>query len=477
MKTTGCLVIAVMLISVLGAADVKYDIGNFRPTDLTEFSFYPSLNSYSFYGYSDKHSNSSNNQNQLNLSGKFAKEKPGYYLSLYSSSSPLLNSEKSTYITSYNGVNHTRSWSVGFTSENKVEFRKYFGKISLGGAFDSNYSQRRYNYTRKDSVSHSDSQNNRWDITNQLTASIGYGRIYECREAYIAWDTFKELDKNALLSRQYTSADIDEMAVMFYQLRSLVQFDSHKKYRQKVATLIDFLKVKGYLKAGSETNATAMLLDMWQTGSYSNRYVGTKVEAKPFAAIKTSKNATHDDYYYIDDNDSFRSDFDRSYYAKYGLELKFSDERPVLNVLQCSTNISAVQGWYNAFYQEPLIDSLNFHEKPFTHLFADYTLAYYPNNVSRIALKANTGLWIDNLMEVESFKTIKDISEIYTSKFVQHSQKFDTGLSLEANYQITYSLSAMASINGTYTRQKNDDDFAWQKRNLNTNLRLSYRLY
>jgi hypothetical protein len=473
-KLTWCLLTAIMVVSMLGATDFNYDIGNFRPTDLSVYSLSPNLTNSSFYGYNEKNNHNYSISNQLTIRGIVTKDKPDYYFHFDSGNYPSYSSSKTTSTTEFNGIYRSRNWSPGFYSVNAGQYRKYINKFNYGADFDGFYSQDRINSVNEDSTSSSEYKLTQWEISNQLSGVIGYGRIYQCQEAYLAWYTLNELDKNACLNREFSNADVEDMATVFYQLRSLHEIDSRISYRKKVTKLLDYLKAKEYLNPSSETKAMAILLELWQN-SYV-RSVGTKLEAKPFIMVESIKESRRTNYNdnYGDYNSS--SYMDRYYYAKSGLELLFTYEKPYHNVFQLSSHAEIQQGWYDAFFKDEMSDSLQFKHKPYTHLYADYAIAYYPDNRSRIALSINSGMWFNNLFEAETQKFYKSMSQTYSGTFINQSQRFDAGLSLDTSYQLTYCMSVYTKLTGNYTNQKTEGKSEWHKISFNSYLNISYRL-
>jgi len=473
-KTAWCLLIAVMVVGMLGATDYNYNIGNFRPTDLSEYTLTPYYSGNSSYGYTWKNYSSYNMNNQIYLRGIVTKEKPGHYIYFDTDLRPRYSSSKVTNTQTDNGVYHARSWSPGFEAYNTATYRKYNNQFFWGGDFAGSYYQNRNNSTTKDTVSYSEYQNNHWNISNQLSGAIGYGRMYQCQEAYLAWYALNELDKSACLNCEFSNESVDDMATMFYNLRSLHEIDFRIIYREKAAKIMDYLKAKGYVHPSSESKAMAILLELWQNGNNIKRLVGTKLEVKPFIMAESIKESTR---WHENQRDRLVYGYcNRYYYAKGGLELLFTNERPYHNVFQLSSRAGIQQGWYDGFYKEKSVDSLEFDRKPFTHLYADYAVAYYPDNRSSITLIANSGMWFNNLFEVDGQKAYKGMRDIYTGKFVNQSQNFNASLSLDGNYQLTYRMTVNATLTGSYSHQKVKDEPVWQKKGISTYINLRYQL-
>jgi len=388
MKTALLIIVFLSLWMGLCAVEAEYDIGTFKPLGLLEYSLTPYLSDFQDYQYYQKESNLNYLYTNLRLPGSLLWDNEKHYLKVDVSIRPGYTRSKHTVNYDFpTGINDIKSENVELYEDASAEYRNYSGMIFYGASLISSMTNTNEKYKQNSDLSLYTRNNTSQQNANQLSLAMGYGRIYQCQQAYTAWIAMQELSKYDCLRKPYTSEDINNLANMLYSLRNFRELDDDKNYRHKVKQLIDYLITQVYPREGSETKAIAILLNTWSRGS-SVRLVGTKIEAKPFAYIKNQKEKRND----VTDNvdtlwtDSASETTKNSYYAKGGLELSLAFQRPYHNVFQLSSNTNIQQGWFDAFLKENGGDSLRVIKKPFSFMKEEIALSYCPNNRSSLTL-------------------------------------------------------------------------------------------
>ncbi len=478
MKVILSLIITCTILSTLSGTSIGYDIGNFRPMDLQEYSLAPYISNNTEYVDVKGYGYGSGQDNGLSLKGLLKLVKPNHELLVSTDDNALMTASKnSNYLSSYykNSKYGQKSifysydilWQKGLSSSNQIEYRKYNDKHFVGLEFTNSYE---YSDSKeKDAYSFSENVLVKyWSLQNSLAAAIGVGRLYECQEAYTAWYFFKELEKNGFLNKQYTAEDIDEIATTLYKLRSLHEIDSRRNYVTKATILMDELKSKEYIRAGTDTKAAATLMELWQQGDKAERLTGTRCEIKPFISI--TDYVRKDIFEYEDSNTS--ESMERFYQFDGGMELALRYERPFHNIFQMSSKLSLEQGFYDSFYKEDYDGTTRVNWKPFTHINAYYTISCYPDCRSHISLGMNSHYFIKNLSSAQ-------LSGDYLSFlwYRDYTQQFDTSVALNTNYLITSRLYLNGNISGAFKHMRRIDDFVYQPSSFNASLNLEYRIY
>jgi|WetSurMetagenome_2_1015567.scaffolds.fasta_scaffold52890_2 hypothetical protein len=454
----------------------KYDIGNFKPTDLLDYSLSPYINHNSSYQSVKDNGYSFYLNNQIAIYGSLILDKSKFNLSIYSNNNATLGSAKYTYPYYKSNYKET-SWSTGYSTKNQIEYRRYTKFLFVGAEYICSNSWSRIN---NDIDNNHDFGNESHDgkgyaLYNKLSGIIGSGRLYQCQEAYLAWYYFKELDKNGCLNRQYNETDINKMASKFYELRSLHEIDYRIRYVKKATILLDELKSQGYVIDSSETKASAILMELWQEGLNADRLVGTRFQAKPFVTFYHDKETNDFDYEYEPYMDEHN--FNRFKHDEKGMELVLQNERPYHNIFQLSTKASIKQGWFESLYEEDSSDTLKIKWHSFTHLYGEYTVSCYPDCRSHVSLGINSNYKFNNLYEDQSAKMKTPIKSQFSTAFITDVQKFDLNVKLSAYYLLTYRISINGSITGTFEHQMIKDQPTAQQISLSSYFYISYRLF
>jgi hypothetical protein len=78
MKATLACLALILCLSLLRGEETPYDIGNFRPTDLFQYSLSPNLSNRTTYEYYEKDDTGDDFVNYLSLNGYLRSEKPSH---------------------------------------------------------------------------------------------------------------------------------------------------------------------------------------------------------------------------------------------------------------------------------------------------------------------------------------------------------------------------------------------------------------
>ena len=109
--------------------------------------------------------------------------------------------------------------TIGINSENRFYLnRKFFLESDL--SFSQRYSERNQNYDYRESE-----YNNKY-IRADIALGIGYGRIDEVQDAWLATYILNELQKEGKLTRLPTEEDILEFSQLISQIKNERFFDS-----------------------------------------------------------------------------------------------------------------------------------------------------------------------------------------------------------------------------------------------------------
>ncbi len=459
-----------IIMCALNTALCGYNIGNFKHTDLVDYYLTPRLNNNTSYqNFLSSRDNFSFN-NRISIDGSLNISKPKFDL--------LINSyEAASYNTSRNDYPHSssyhsnRGWNEQLSSNNKIEYKSYKNDLFAGFEFTNTCEMNKNDSDQESyySINSHNSHQRDWDFVNQIAGTFGYGRLYECQESYLSWYFFNELGKNGCLSRQFTDQDIDELALVLYQLRSIHMIDPRAIFVRKSTLLLDDLKSKDYVNSSSETKATSILMDLWLRGNNETRLTGTRFEVKPFLSFYNDKHNRR--YEYVDQPDD--TNIYNFYHAEGGMELVARDELPLNNIFQLSREMSVKQGWFDFFADNDEVDTIQDHKKPFTDLQATCTISCYPDCRSLIALNVSPRYQINNMEEIQT--RVK--KSMYNNGFVSEASRFDLNTSLGATYQISSRMDLTCKLSGTLNHVHNKDSSVYQLENLSSYINLNYRLY
>lgn len=441
MKLSMCILVAVLFVTAIGAADTGYDIGSFRPADLLEYSLSPRFTHNSSYFTHARETNLFTLGNALLLGGTITKETPGYRYALDTSNSSSHSNISNTY--PEDGDTESKSASSSIYTTNKAEYKRYFTPFFIGGGVVSSvsyHSQKQIYYYDDGAATYLSTES---EILHSLTGNLGCGRMFDCSEAYLAWYYFQELAESDCLSRTITAADTDKLAWAFYHIRSVHEIDFSERNRRQATLVLDCLQDLNCLKPGAESQAMAILLDVWMMSGKLSRQTGIQLEIKPNVHIASTKEkySAPDANEVTDTHHSYTDD----------LVIRFNYEHPIRNVFQSSAAIGA-RGLIND-------------QSDYT---AVYTFTYYPDNRSSIYWVADSEMIMSQHQQTDALLPVK-----FTDKY----QRFTLDLSMHASYHLTYRLTASGEVGCQFLHQRHTGHAVYQSKGIATSLNLSYRLY
>lgn len=477
MKIALCLVSALLLIGLLCADEIAYDISKFHPTDILSYSLSAGYSNDSGYNFTKADYAIYNLSNNLSLNGEIYKQRRNYLWSLSSYDSGVIT--KSHNVQYYDKADtKTDRFNTGYSTNKEASYTHYWGNLFIGGtAYTSiNLAHNEYE-SQQDTLKSTDNSNSTyWNTT--FSGSFGLGRLYECQEAYTAWYIYRDLDKNNCLSRQYTATDIDSLAYKLFELRTLYGIDPDMLDRKKTTLLLEYFKSTHNLIPETEPKAYAILLQLWKS-SYTQRLVGTKIEIIPAINLANYKQTHHYDY----DEQHHHSDT-KNYNAIQGVELFINYERPIHNVYQLRGQFYAVQNWIEGFSRPETHDSTYTNLAPYTHLDASGIFAWYPDYRSELALNINANFKYKYFND--SDPTLRNAPlnpkpnpkpKDNVSESLPKEQRFELDVSLSYKRNLTNRTTARATLSYQQSHYRGSGYPVTQTKDVSLYAYLNYRLF
>lgn len=463
MKNTLICIAFLLLLPLFCRAESVYDIGDFHPTDLRQYSLSPNFyNTTEYTSLTNKHAHD-RYYNALSLNGEFRRETPGYSCIIKPQISGMFEAYDSYY------SQDTKDRETELTGILSAAYRKYDGLKFWGADYNNNFftDDRKEHIYRPGDDNDTDYVIHSKYFKNQISLATGYGRQYECQDAYKAWYYLQALNQKGCLQRQVTAEDIGALTDVLYGIRSVNKVDSREEYILQSEALITHLQSTDYIKPGMQAKATSVLMELWQRGDDTIRLVGTKVELSAMGSVLNyRRKSTFDNIMRSDDPPL------RYYEADTGVKMLFSYEKPLRNVFQLSSQISLMHGWADVFVDEETFP-VNNTWKPFTQVEGKTGISYYPD--CRMVYSADLyGRVLDNIYQ--DYTVYPYTTMIYPDRFGD-LRIYNASLTLGAKYQFSPRLAINGILSGSYEYHKIYHVDFHQSRDINLQLDASYKIY
>lgn len=371
--------------------------------------------------------------------------------------------------------NENKSNYYNFYSNNSGKIIKYFGQWHFG--IDTDFYARRSFSKHSNYFADSLRSKSKYYSTSFSTRTqfpLGYGRLYSYKEAFLSWTAFLEMEKDGCLSRPATDAEIDELAKVFFSLKSVDKVSIIDSDREKTALILDYLIKSGILLPDRECDALAILLDTWSLGedyssfshiSFGQKTFGTLYEVQP---------------YIVWDYDKYSSSYNSTKrYTTSGMHINFNHKKPLRNVWLLDAGIDFYFGWSDQNYHSNQVDFI-FEEydipqkvvwKPYSLGDLTLNLTYFPGIRSAISAY---------------YKFSYDESPYLTTPFYNHSSfktspehiSLSSTLGFKSNYRLNKQtlLSSHFYYENIYYKKRTIQQTS-RANNINFTLALQYNIF
>jgi len=291
------------------------------------------------------------------------------------------------------------------------------------------------------------------DLSLNVRLGLGYGRIEEVQDAWLATYILKDLQENGKLTRTPTNEEILEFSSLISQLKNERFFDARLQKIKEIEEVDKFLQSKNLIENADARYFTAVN-DNWDNAATQIRTSGNRLSFLIIPYIKSSSN------FYEIDNLSIVYTTDRNI-TEYKVQalLILNNAKPIDLHWQRSFSVSLSGNYMKGLYKTIYDDINNETEISSPQLISmlDYIIKYYPN--SRTNLSMGAYINFKNYFGKEEIDNIEnDINHLNITPGINFSLNYyiSPQLMLDASYNIYYDYT---ESNSNYYEHVDNDDF------------------
>jgi len=306
------------------------------------------------------------------------------------------------------------------------------------------------------------------NIHLNVQLGIGYGRVEEVQDAWLATYILKGLQKNGKLIRTPTEEEILEFSTLISQLKNERFFDARLQKIKEIEEVDKFLQSRNLIDQADARYFT-IVNDNWDHAATQIRRAGNRLSFLINPSILSSDGFYEiDDYSTITTRENIRTEY------KVQAQLTYVNEKPVNLYWQQSFSVllsgNYMQGLYN--YSIDGFNEKSEVKSPQINSRINYSLRYYPNTRTILIIGANINFI--NYYGTEEYENTKnDIN------YLDIIPKINFGL----NYYISPQLLFVANYAAYYNYSESNlsyydnDFFVGNRFNQSINIGFKYQIF